>query len=1106
MRRKFTKQMLAGVLGLSMIASCVPYTGQKAVSAAASKATATNTSGRVSKTETQVHDLTINGDDIKADNVNGLTYKGFGLLSGNSSSDLLMDYKSQNPKAYAQMLQYLFGGDYPIMTHVKLEMGNDRNNSTGAEASTKRTKTEEANILRDPGWQLAADAKKINPNIKVSILRWNAPEWVKSTEDVYTWYKESILKAYETYGYMVDYINPNVNERWGKESDIANTKSFANWIAAETKDTIPDDTERALFQKIKLVISDESGCVSDAVAANLQTDTDFYNSVDAVGYHYNPEDDSNGGMKWFAETADKEVWNSEAQATFSNTAFRPVVNSDDVGIGGTGSALEMGNTFIKGFVNSRRSHVIYQPAIGSFYEGGQYSFKELISARDPWSGWMHYDAGLLVLAHLSKFAKTGWENEDNTAGIWRGVPEASVSTAEGTNPVTGRNADENYMTLASPAKDNFSTIFVNDSTKTMTYNINVKNMKLSATQLGVWETRAADNGSFNENYMKFLGNVSADNNTYTVTVKPNSVVTVTSLDVSKDSEHTQTLPVEGTRTVLDTDSTGDTQNLSDDYLYADDFEYADKKVAILDGKGGLTDKTEDYVSSRGGETGAIARYTHNVNGAFETYKTDSGNHVLRQQLDIDTTGKGSAWNDEDAATLIGDFRWTNYTASVDALFEGETNEPYASLAIRQAGGYPNLAASAGYTLKVFSNGDWKFYRKNKIVTSGTLTADDGFKTGANVWNNLKLQANGATITALINDKTVYTYTDSKPIKSGRIGLGSAYTYTQFDNLKVTKNADQVPYYYEYLDDLETYDLTASKTQKLVYGGTWTHKAGQGMYVYQRTISSTSEVGATLSYTFAGTGIDLLAKVAKRATLKVIVDGTVVNAAAMTQLSDVLNTEYSLTGLPYAKHTVTFELVSGTLSVDAVGVLDDVVPKLGSYTPAPTPSSPSQTTAPATPSNTPSTNTNTMKKGTNVKVNNANYVVTNPSSKEVAFSKPTKKTITNVTIPATVKIKVNGKSTAFKVSKINSKAFANCKKLKSVTIGKNVKVIDKNAFSNCSKLKKIAIKSTSLKTVGTNAIKGIQKKAVITCNKKASKKIKKLFTNKTGFKKKTMKIK
>ena len=135
--------------------------------------------------ETKTGSIVIDGTDIKADNVNGLTYKGFGMLSANSTSDLLMEY--------AELMQYLFGGKYPIFTHVKLEMGNDRNNSTGAESATMRTKGEKANVLRNPGWQLAADAKKINPDLKVSILRWRTPAWVKKDEDRYIWYKQSIL-------------------------------------------------------------------------------------------------------------------------------------------------------------------------------------------------------------------------------------------------------------------------------------------------------------------------------------------------------------------------------------------------------------------------------------------------------------------------------------------------------------------------------------------------------------------------------------------------------------------------------------------------------------------------------------------------------------------------------------------------------------------------------------------------------------------------------------------------------------------------------------------------------------------------------------------------
>ena len=469
-------------------------------------AMAKTTLKRGTDVETKTGSIVLDGNDIKADNVNGLTYKGFGMLSGNSTSDLLLDYKTQNPVKYAELMQYLFGGEYPIFTHVKLEMGNDRNNSTGPESATMRTKGESANVMRNPGWQIAADAKKINPKVKVSILSWNTPTWVTTTEEKYYWYKQSILAAYEKYGFMVDYINPNVNEKWNLRTDVANTKSFASWIAAEDASTIPDAEALKLYHKIKLIVSDEANVVSDSVTRKLKADADFMNAVDVVGYHYKTADDNNGGMTWLAQEQDKEVWNSEEQATFSNSAFRPANNNQDptvtgTGLGGAGSALEMGNTVIKSFVESRRSHVIYQPVVGSFYEGAQFSFKELVSARDPWSGWMHYDAGLLVLAHISKFAVTGWENDDNTAGIWRGVPSASKASAiqsSSSNAVDGRNGGENYVTLAAPTKDDFSTVVVNDSEYPMTYTLKTTNMNLKADQkLEVWETRAADEGAFN---------------------------------------------------------------------------------------------------------------------------------------------------------------------------------------------------------------------------------------------------------------------------------------------------------------------------------------------------------------------------------------------------------------------------------------------------------------------------------------------------------------------------------------------------------------------------------------------------------------------------------
>ncbi len=104
--------------------------------------------------------VTVTGTDVleagSAAHKNGWTYKGFGMLNGNSTSNLLLDYKAENSEAYWEMMQYLFGGEYPLFSNIKMEMGNDGNNSTGAEACTKRYEDEELMplALRASSWLL----------------------------------------------------------------------------------------------------------------------------------------------------------------------------------------------------------------------------------------------------------------------------------------------------------------------------------------------------------------------------------------------------------------------------------------------------------------------------------------------------------------------------------------------------------------------------------------------------------------------------------------------------------------------------------------------------------------------------------------------------------------------------------------------------------------------------------------------------------------------------------------------------------------------------------------------------------------------------------------
>lgn len=125
-----------------------------------------------------------------------------------------------------------------------------------------------------------------------------------------------------------------------------------------------------------------------------------------------------------------------------------------------------------------------------------------------------------------------------------------------------------------------------------------------------------------------------------------------------------------------------------------------------------------------------------------------------------------------------------------------------------------------------------------------------------------------------------------------------------------------------------------------------------------------------------------------------------------------------------------------------------------------------------------------------------YQVT--GSGTAALVKPTSKSIQKVTVPAAVKIE----GFTFKVTSISAKAFAGCRKLKSVVIGVNVRTIGKQAFLKCKKLAKITIKTKKLTkgTVGAGSFKGIAGKATIKVPKKKFKAYKK-FLYKKGIGKK-----
>ena len=177
-----------------------------------------------------------------------------------------------------------------------------------------------------------------------------------------------------------------------------------------------------------------------------------------------------------------------------------------------------------------------------------------------------------------------------------------------------------------------------------------------------------------------------------------------------------------------------------------------------------------------------------------------------------------------------------------------------------------------------------------------------------------------------------------------------------------------------------------------------------------------------------------------------------------------------------------------------------IPKLPSGTqPSQQPSeSPSQQPSEApsqqpsgSPSQKPGQDIKVPAKGTKLTAKGASYQVTSAAEKNpTVVYKGSKKQKASVTIPDTVTID----KVTYKVTSIAANAFKNNKKLKKVVIGKNVTKIGKKAFYGCSKLKKITVKTTKLtkKNVGSQAFKGIHKKAAFKVPKKKISSYRKIF--------------
>lgn len=695
-------------------------------------------------------DILISGNNI------GKKYYGAGMVSGNNSSRLLLDYKYEHEKEYNEILEHIFGSGGICVGHLKLEMGSDINSSSGTEPCIKRYENEPADVTRGAGYILAADAKKVNPDLTLDILFWSEPKWVTDSEDVYAarykWYRETLCAAYYTYGLKFDYVSVSRNER---DIDGEWIKYFVRKIRSETD--CPYD-----FSKIKVVAADEENSwrISDMMVA----DEELRNAVDVIGTHYTSHCTDN--TKMLFEDFDKEIWFTEGSPPM--TYAKGTSRFDGSGLSGINGVLDIANRIVAMYPCGCMSLYEYQPVVSAYYDGVTYCHKQLITANEPWSGFYSLDSGYYMSLHFSRFIKKGWRFVDGACccdGKKGGDGHALVDTVY------------SYTTACDPKTGDYSTVIVNSTAEPVDYRIEVNLLKRASSPVNVWETRGSDGGEYDENYFKKISVIkpveSEGKYTYSLTLNPFSMVTVSTLDtdpleVEPKQSHILPLP------------------------YHDDFSYS---------KYG-----SDYLSSRG----MAPRYTTDQGGAFEVEQL-GGKNVLVQKITPDI--KAMEWGFTPLPTTnFGDDRWYNYEVSADVGFSKSPlpDENYIGIGLR----YSHVTdGMCGYSLLIYEDGNWKFCRNNDTKLSGKITLDK-------LPVNIGISAENGKITGTICAEEVFEYSELQSegafIGAGRAALYSSYNRNYFEKIDILPIGGS-PYITRYDDTDDCFEYSGGWTHDLMSG-------------------------------------------------------------------------------------------------------------------------------------------------------------------------------------------------------------------------------------------------------------------------------------------------
>ncbi len=785
-------------------------------------------------------------------------FRGLGCVTANGSSRLLIDYKRKHPEVYQEIIKLLFQPDYGAgLSHLKIELGADVNSSSGTEPCVKRFPEEKADVTRGAGFQLAADAKKINPDLTLDLLRWGEPHWVTAAfqesrkagfDARYCWYVETLRSAYEIYHLKFDFISADANEPETPDAD---------WLIYFSRKLKSERRAPYDFSKIKIVASDETG--TRTIAAMMRENETLRNAVDVIGLHYMAQGDEN--TKYLHDFYEKEIWYSEGIAPCNVPALSR--RTDGSGLTGSNGVINTAVRIINAYANGRMNLYEFQPPVSAYYDGSCYSPKQLITARTPWSGFYTVDAGLWLSAHFMRFA----------AADWQYVPGACFGDGEENQTI--RNTTDNYMTLISPDKTQFTLHFANDTDTARSYEIKISNMAELPQNAALLQTAGTPFPEpVDQNWFRVVKqipiHVSEENASLHVTVQPYSILTVTTLKTDDIIGTEQLKPVpEAKRLAL---------------------------PFVLP------------LQSEEERNGYMPLYTTDQGGAFELFRAENNTVYLEQKITKEILPTNWRFRGTpEPVTSFGDDTWMNYQASAMAYFASPEPDNYVGVGLHYNSAVTCPETSAcGLQLRLYADGTWQLRYMDELLHEGK-TEQYLYAIG----HKISIAAMGILVFCFIDGHSVYeTKLDSRPVvHSGRMALYSAYYQNRFCEIKAEKlNFPIAPYVYR--EDCLSPSVKYLRNEE----SQWTLSGMTNYQFYHRTCAAGKE-NSEMKIRFYGSNIALLGRV-KTAELMFWIDKKLYTENYSVSSSNFREAFFALEHLHTGWHTLRMLITKGNVEFDA----------------------------------------------------------------------------------------------------------------------------------------------------------------------------------------------